>query len=100
MVIISLASSFFTLNFILKNSVHFNANNGYGSALQRLENNVDARLNLASLLIEDSKEDEAISLLSPPKNFGMYSQDFSPPLICTCRAMRDSLFVKFFFFGM
>ncbi|XVF75058.1 hypothetical protein PTKIN_Ptkin13bG0158500 [Pterospermum kingtungense] len=38
-------------------------------ALQRLENNVDARLNLASLLIEDSKEDEAISLLSPPKNF-------------------------------
>ncbi|XWS11537.1 hypothetical protein CRYUN_Cryun37aG0006800 [Craigia yunnanensis] len=51
------------------------ADNGYGSALQRLENNVDARLNLASLLIEDSKEDEAISLLSPPKNFDLQNID-------------------------
>ncbi|TYG42602.1 hypothetical protein ES288_D12G270100v1 [Gossypium darwinii] len=40
-------------------------------ALERLENNVDARLNLASLLIEDSKEDEAISLLSPPQSFDL-----------------------------
>ncbi|KAK8509191.1 hypothetical protein V6N13_062246 [Hibiscus sabdariffa] len=40
----------------------------FRKALQRLENNVEARLNLASLLIEDSKEDEAISLLSPPQD--------------------------------
>ncbi|KAK5777673.1 General transcription factor 3C polypeptide 3 [Gossypium arboreum] len=40
-------------------------------ALERLENNIDARLNLASLLIEDSKEDEAISLLSPPQSFDL-----------------------------
>ncbi|MBA0593432.1 hypothetical protein Golax_006449 [Gossypium laxum] len=45
--------------------------NGCDSALERLENNVDARLNLASLLIEDSKEDEAISLLSPPQSFDL-----------------------------
>ncbi|XP_022716452.1 general transcription factor 3C polypeptide 3 isoform X2 [Durio zibethinus] len=44
-------------------------------ALQRLENNVDARLNLASLLVEDSKEDEAISLLSPPKNCDLHNID-------------------------
>ncbi|XWS18018.1 hypothetical protein CRYUN_Cryun32bG0006100 [Craigia yunnanensis] len=44
-------------------------------ALQRQQNNVDARLNLASLLIEDSKEDEAISLLSPPKNSDLQNID-------------------------
>lgn len=53
--------------------------NGCDSALQQLENNVDARLNLASLLVEDSKEDEAISLLSPPQSFGKFSHDFSHP---------------------
>lgn len=37
-------------------------------ALQMLEDNVDARLTLASLLLEEAKEDEAISLLTPPKD--------------------------------
>lgn len=41
------------------------------SALQMLEYNVDARLTLASLLLEEAKEDEAVSLLSPPENFGV-----------------------------
>ena len=36
-----------------------------------LEDNIDARLTLASLLLEEAKEDEAISLLAPPKNFGI-----------------------------
>ncbi|XVE89357.1 hypothetical protein DITRI_Ditri19aG0195700 [Diplodiscus trichospermus] len=47
----------------------------FQKALLRLENNVDARLNLASVLIEDSKEDEAISLLSPPKNTDLQNID-------------------------
>ncbi|KAL6992782.1 hypothetical protein U1Q18_010897, partial [Sarracenia purpurea var. burkii] len=33
-----------------------------------LVDNVDARLTLASLLLEEDREDEAISVLSPPKN--------------------------------
>ncbi|XP_059449020.1 uncharacterized protein LOC132180277 isoform X2 [Corylus avellana] len=37
-------------------------------ALQMLEDNVDARLTLAFLLLEEAKEDEAISLLTPPKD--------------------------------
>ncbi|GAV70840.1 TPR_1 domain-containing protein/TPR_9 domain-containing protein [Cephalotus follicularis] len=40
------------------------------NALRTLEDNVDTRLTLASLLLEDCKEDEAISLLSPPENTG------------------------------
>ncbi|KAF8404012.1 hypothetical protein HHK36_008888 [Tetracentron sinense] len=36
-------------------------------ALRTLEDNIDARLTLASLLLEEGKEDEAILLLSPPK---------------------------------
>ncbi|KAH9713314.1 tetratricopeptide repeat (TPR)-containing protein [Citrus sinensis] len=35
-------------------------------ALQILEDNIDARLTLASLLLEDAKDEEAISLLTPP----------------------------------
>lgn len=35
-------------------------------ALQALENNIDARLTLASILLEEDKDDDAISLLSPP----------------------------------
>lgn len=38
-------------------------------AIQMHEDNVGARLTLASLLLEEAKEDEAISLLSPPKDF-------------------------------
>ena len=36
-----------------------------------LEDNIDARLTLASLLLEEAKEEDAISLLAPPKNFGI-----------------------------
>ncbi|KAJ4713911.1 General transcription factor 3C polypeptide 3 [Melia azedarach] len=36
-------------------------------ALNKLEDEIDARLRLSSLLLEDGKEDEAIALLSPPK---------------------------------
>nr|XP_027086549.1 general transcription factor 3C polypeptide 3-like [Coffea arabica] len=36
-------------------------------ALDKLENTVDARLALSSLLLEENKDDEAISVLCPPK---------------------------------
>ncbi|XP_031255511.1 general transcription factor 3C polypeptide 3 isoform X2 [Pistacia vera] len=39
----------------------------FHKAVHMLEDNTDARLSLASLLLEDGKEDEAIALLSPPK---------------------------------
>lgn len=35
-----------------------------------MEENIDVRLTLASLLLEDGKEEETIALLSPPKNLG------------------------------
>ncbi|CAI9112914.1 OLC1v1013423C1 [Oldenlandia corymbosa var. corymbosa] len=38
----------------------------YYKALDELENNVDARLALSTLLLEEKKDDEAISVLSPP----------------------------------
>ncbi|XP_010252329.1 PREDICTED: general transcription factor 3C polypeptide 3 isoform X2 [Nelumbo nucifera] len=44
-----------------------NAINFFYKALPRAEDNIDARLTLASLLLEEGKEDEAITLLSPPK---------------------------------
>lgn len=37
-------------------------------ALQTSEDDIDARLALASLLLEESREDEAVELLSPPPN--------------------------------
>ncbi|KAL9993105.1 putative tetratricopeptide-like helical domain superfamily [Helianthus debilis subsp. tardiflorus] len=37
-------------------------------ALEELEDDIDARLDLASLLLEEDKEDEAISVLSPPSD--------------------------------
>ncbi|XP_048335171.2 uncharacterized protein LOC125423810 isoform X3 [Ziziphus jujuba] len=40
----------------------------FDKAIQTFADNVDARLTLASLLLEESKDDEAISLLSPPSN--------------------------------
>lgn len=49
------------------------------SALQMLEDNVDARLTLASLLLEEAKEDEAISLLTPPKDLGILVVNCSIP---------------------
>ncbi|KAF4397088.1 hypothetical protein G4B88_008934 [Cannabis sativa] len=40
----------------------------FKKALNTLEDNIDARLTLASLLLEDSRVAEAILLLSPPSN--------------------------------
>ncbi|XP_062120499.1 uncharacterized protein LOC133834772 isoform X3 [Humulus lupulus] len=40
----------------------------FKKALHTLEDNIDARLTLASLLLEESRDDEAILLLSPPRN--------------------------------
>ncbi|KAL2329125.1 hypothetical protein Fmac_022552 [Flemingia macrophylla] len=40
----------------------------FSKALETLQDDVDARITLASLLLEEGKEDEAISLLSPPKD--------------------------------
>lgn len=37
-------------------------------ALKTLEEHIEARLTLASVLLEESRDEEAISLLSPPKN--------------------------------
>ncbi|TYK03666.1 general transcription factor 3C polypeptide 3 isoform X1 [Cucumis melo var. makuwa] len=36
--------------------------------LQHVEDNINARLTLASLLLEEARDEEAISLLSPPKD--------------------------------
>lgn len=41
--------------------------------LQHLEDNINARLTLASLLLEEARDEEAISLLSPPKDSSMCS---------------------------
>ncbi|EPS71182.1 hypothetical protein M569_03577, partial [Genlisea aurea] len=38
----------------------------YYKAVQELDNSIDARLGLSSLLLEDDRSDEAISVLSPP----------------------------------
>lgn len=40
------------------------------SALETLEDDVDARITLTSLLLEEGKIDEAILLLVPPKDSG------------------------------
>ncbi|XP_029127156.1 general transcription factor 3C polypeptide 3 isoform X2 [Cajanus cajan] len=40
----------------------------FSKALKMLQDDVDARISLASLLLEEGKEDDAISLLSPPKD--------------------------------
>ncbi|KAF8102512.1 hypothetical protein N665_0198s0212 [Sinapis alba] len=40
----------------------------YYRALNELNDPIDARITLASLLLEDGKRDEAISVLSPPEN--------------------------------
>lgn len=44
----------------------------FNSALKTLADSIDARLTLASLLLQQSKDDEAISLLSPPNNLGIF----------------------------
>lgn len=40
----------------------------FQKALHSLEDNIDARITLSSLLVEDGKVDEAVSLLSSPKS--------------------------------
>lgn len=40
------------------------------SALSKIENDVDARIILSSLLLEEGKDQETINLLSPPKVSG------------------------------
>jgi general transcription factor 3C polypeptide 3 (transcription factor C subunit 4) len=40
-------------------------------ALQSIKDNIDIRLTLSSLLIDEDKTDEAVTLLSPPKNPGI-----------------------------
>lgn len=42
-------------------------------AVQKLDNSVDARLTLSSLLLEEDRDDEAISMLSPPIESGIYA---------------------------
>ncbi|CAM0876174.1 unnamed protein product [Alopecurus aequalis] len=37
-------------------------------ALERMEDNIDVRITLCSLLVDEGKSDEAISMLSPPEN--------------------------------
>ncbi|KAH7678991.1 RNA polymerase III transcription factor TFIIIC protein [Dioscorea alata] len=61
------AISFFYKAFLLISLLHFL------SSLSRLENNIDARLTLCSLLLEEGKEDEAIGVLSPPKDLEQIS---------------------------
>ncbi|CAK7339959.1 unnamed protein product [Dovyalis caffra] len=57
-----------------------------------LEDSIDARLALVSLILEDAKEDEAISLLSPPKDLAMgMLQEFVNAIL---PLVRESLYVK------
>ncbi|RCV29632.1 hypothetical protein SEVIR_6G026200v4 [Setaria viridis] len=42
-------------------------------ALQSMKDNIDIRLTLSSLLIDEGKTDEAVTLLSPPKNQELHS---------------------------
>lgn len=48
----------------------FSSNEDFISVLETLQDDVEARITLASLLVEEGKENEAISLLSPPKDSG------------------------------
>ncbi|KAH0983695.1 hypothetical protein GBA52_010872 [Prunus armeniaca] len=41
-------------------------------AVNTLEDNIETRLTLASILLEEAREDEAILLLSPPKNLDRF----------------------------
>jgi hypothetical protein len=52
------------------------SNEDFVSALETLQDDVEARISLASLLVEEGRENEAISLLSPPKDSGTYNNVF------------------------
>lgn len=42
------------------------------AAIQKLHDSVDARLTLSSMLLEEGRDDEAISVLSPPVISGIH----------------------------
>ncbi|XP_052136286.1 uncharacterized protein LOC127754757 [Oryza glaberrima] len=50
----------------------------FQKALQRMEDNIDVRITLSSLLVDVDKSDEAIVLLSPPNNSGSKSATDQP----------------------
>ncbi|PNY16839.1 general transcription factor 3c polypeptide 3-like, partial [Trifolium pratense] len=52
------------------------SNEDFVSALETLQDDVEARISLASLLVEEGQENEAISLLSPPKDSGTFNNVF------------------------
>lgn len=41
------------------------------AAIQKLHDSIDARLTLSSMLLEEGRDDEAISVLSPPVESGI-----------------------------
>lgn len=43
------------------------------AAIQKLHDSIDARLTLSSMLLEEGRDDEAISVLSPPAESGIHS---------------------------
>lgn len=43
------------------------------AAIQKLNDSIDARLTLSSMLLEEGRDDEAISVLSPPAESGIHS---------------------------
>lgn len=55
----------------MKYSYSLVAKQDFVSALEILQDEVDARITLASLLLEEGKEDEAVCLLSPPNDSGI-----------------------------
>ena len=60
-----------------------------------LQDNIDARLTLATLLLEEAKEDEAILLLSPPKNLGSFYLIIVIPYFVFA-SMQKSILLTFF----
>lgn len=65
---------FFVLHWIkalISQSKIFIGNYIFLTALHEREDNIDARLELVSVLLLVDKEDEAISVLSPPSDSGL-----------------------------
>ncbi|KAK1278557.1 hypothetical protein QJS04_geneDACA007417 [Acorus gramineus] len=72
----------------LSSKEHAKATPYFYKALSKMENSVDVRLILCSLLIEEKKEDEAISLLSAPKDLDRNSWGPKPFWLCGIIRMR------------
>ncbi|XP_039689315.1 general transcription factor 3C polypeptide 3 isoform X2 [Medicago truncatula] len=60
-------------------------------ALETLQDDVEARVALASLLVEEGKENEAISLLSPPKDSGTCKNVF---FLCDRSSSMEILMIR------